>query len=65
MKMIDEERLMEQARDKHRNLSEKDKNKKKEYGKNRYHKISEKKKQKLKDYQKKYRGAKKSKYNNQ
>ena len=29
MKMIDEERLMEQARDKYRNLSEKDKNKRK------------------------------------
>ena len=61
----DKQRLRVQPRDIYRNLSEKDKNKKKEYGKNRYHKISEKKKQKLKDYQKKYREAKKSKYNNQ
>ena len=51
MKMIDEERLMEQARDKYRNLSEKDKNKKKGYGKNRYN-MSEEKKQRLKEYQK-------------
>ena len=36
-----------------------------EYGKNRYHYISEEKKQKLKEYQKKYREAKKSKYNNE
>ena len=32
--------------------------------KNRYHNMSEEKKQKLKEYQKKYREAKKSKYNN-
>ena len=31
----DKERLREQARDKHRNLSEEEKNKKTEYGKNR------------------------------
>ena len=37
----DEERL--QARDKYRNLSEEDKNKKREYGRNRYHKRKEKK----------------------
>ena len=30
------EKLREQARDKYRNLSKKDKNKKREYGKNRY-----------------------------
>ena len=30
----DQERLREQARDKYRNLSEQDKNKKREYGKN-------------------------------
>ena len=31
------ERLREQARDKHRNLSDKEKIKKRKYGKNRYH----------------------------
>ena len=35
------ERLKKQAKDKYRNLSEKDKNKKREYGKNRYHNTSE------------------------
>ena len=59
------ERLRDQAKDKYRNLSEEDKNKKREYGKNRYHNMSEEKKQKLKEYQKKYREAKKSKYNNE
>ena len=44
----DRERLMVQARDKYRNLSEEDKYKKKEYGKNRYHNMPEEKKQKLK-----------------
>ena len=39
--------------------------KKKEYGKNRYHNMSEEKKPKLKEYQKKYREAKRSKYNNE
>ena len=40
------ERLKNQARDKYRNLPEKEKkNKKRNYGKNRYHKISEEKKQ--------------------
>ena len=53
------ETLKKQARDKYRNLSEKDKNETKEYGKNRYHNMSEEKKQKLKEYQKKYREAKK------
>ena len=53
-------------KDKYRNLSEEDKNKKREYGKNRYHNMSEEKKQKLKEYQKrKYREAKKPKYNNE
>ena len=54
------ERLREQARDKYRNLSEEDKNKKRKYGKNRYHNMSKKKKQKLKEYQKNYRETKKS-----
>ena len=54
----DKKRLRMQARDKYRNLSEEDKNKKKEYGKNRYN-MFEEKKQKLKEYQKNYREAKK------
>ena len=58
------ERLKKQARDKYRNLSEEEKNKKWEYGKNRYHNMSEEKKEKLKEYQKNYREAKKSRYNN-
>ena len=33
-------RLRGQARDKYRNLSEEEKNKKREYGKNRYHNMS-------------------------
>ena len=57
----DKERLREQARDKNRNLSEE---RKIEYEKNRYHNMSEEKKIRLKEYQKKYREAKKSKYNN-
>ena len=48
-----------QARDKYRNLSEEDKNKKREYGKNRYHNMPKDKKQKLKEYQKEHREAKK------
>ena len=47
----DKERLRMQARDKYRNLSEEEKNKK-EYGKNRYHNMSEEKKMRLKEYQK-------------
>ena len=47
MKMI-KGRLREQARDKYRNISEKEKNKKGEHEKNRYHNMSEEKKQKLK-----------------
>ena len=55
--------LREQARNKYRNLSEEDKNKKREYGKNRYH-MSEEKKQKLKEYQKqRCQEAKESRYN--
>ena len=63
MKMI-KKRLREQARDKYRNLSEEEKNKKREYGKNRYHNMSEEKKQRLKEYRKNYCEAKKSQYNN-
>ena len=55
---------MEQARDKYRNLSEEEKNKKIEYGKNRYHNMSEEKKIRLKEYQKHYCEEKKFKYNN-
>ena len=40
MKMI-KERLRKKARDKYRNLSEEDKNKREEYVKNRYHNMSE------------------------
>ena len=60
----DKERLRVQARDKHRNLSEEEKNKKIKYEKNRYRNMSEEKKQRLKEYQKNYREAKKSQYNN-
>ena len=61
----DKERLREQARDKHRNLSEEEKNKKREYGKSRYCNMSEEKKHRLKEYQKNYREARKSQYNNE
>ena len=55
----DKGRLREQARDKYRNLSQEDKNKKKKiYGKSRYHSMSEEKKQRLKEYQKNYHEAK-------
>ena len=60
----DKKGLREQARDKYRNLCEEDKSKKIEYGKNRYHNMSEENKRKLQEYQKKYREAKRSKYNN-
>ena len=53
----DKEILREQARDKYRNLSEEEKNKKREYGKTD---IAIWKKQKLKEYQKNYHEAKKS-----
>ena len=35
----DKERLTEQARDKYKNLSEEERNKRREYGKNRYHNV--------------------------
>ena len=55
--------LRGQAKNKYRNLSEEDKNKKREYGKNRYN-MSEGKKQELKEYQKRrYQEAKESKNN--
>ena len=43
MKII-KKRLREQAKDKYRNLSEEDKNKKSEYGRSRYHNTPEEKK---------------------
>ena len=43
----DKERLREQARDKYRNLSKEEKNKKTEYGKNRYINMSEEKKKRV------------------
>ena len=49
----DKERLRKQARDKYRNLSEEEKNKKWEYEKNWYRNMSEDKKKRLKEYQKK------------
>ena len=64
MKMI-KKRLREQAREKYRNLSEEEKNKKREHGRNRYRNMSGEKKQRLKEYQKNYREAKKSQYNNE
>ena len=54
-------RLREQVRDKCRNLSEEDKNKKGEYGIKRYHNMSEEKKQNRKEYQKNYHETKKLK----
>ena len=58
----DKERLKKQARDKYRNLSEEENNKK--YVKNRYHYMSEGRKQKLKEYKRNYGQSKKSQYNN-
>ena len=60
----DKERLREQARDKYRNVSEVEKNKKTEYGKNRYCNMPQEKKR-LTEYQKNYREAKKCQYNNE
>ena len=60
----DKERLRTQARDKYRNLSEEERNKKREHGKNRYLNMFEEKKQRLKEYQKNYREVRKSHYNN-
>ena len=53
---------MVQARDKYRNLSEEEKDKKREYGKNRCHNMSKEEKKRLKEYQKNYREAKKYQY---
>ena len=58
----EKDRLSEQARDKYRNLSEEEKNKR-GYGKNRYRNMPEEKQQRLKEYQKNYCEAKKSQYN--
>ena len=58
-------RLRHQPRDKYRNLSEEEKNKKREYGKNRCRNMSEDKKQRLKKHQKNYRETKMSQYNNE
>ena len=55
--------LRKQARDKYRNLSKENKNKRREYGRNRYYNMSEEKKQRVKEYQKNYCEAKKSKSN--
>ena len=52
MKMIKKKRLIEQAKDKYRNLSEEEKNKKRKYGRKRYGSMSKEEKQKLKEYQK-------------
>ena len=60
----DKERLREQARDKYRNLSEEEKNKKGQYGKNRFLNMSEEKKIRLKEYQKNSRETKKFQYDN-
>ena len=53
-------RLREEERDKYRNLSEEEKNKKTEYGRNIYYNMSEEKKQKLKECEKNYHEANKS-----
>ena len=55
--------LKTKSRDKYRNLSEENKNKKREYGKNAYRNMSEEMKQRLKEYQKNYREE--SQYNNE
>ena len=57
--------MIKRARDKYRNLSEEEKNKKKKYGRNRCHNMSEREKQSLKEYQKNYREATKSQSNYQ
>ena len=44
--------MQEQERNKYRELSRKEKDKKKEYGRNRYQNMSEKGKQRMKKYQK-------------
>ena len=59
-----DKKLREQLRDKCKNLSEEDKNKKGEYERNRYGNMSQEKKQRLKEYQKNYSETKKSQSNN-
>ena len=49
----DKENLSDNARDKYRNLSEEEKNRKREHGRNRYHSMSEKKETKTKRISKK------------
>ena len=61
----DEERLRKKAKDKYRNLAEKEKYKKREYGKKQISQYVWRKKQRLKEYQKNYWEAKKSQYNNE
>ena len=61
----DEERLRKKAKDKYRNLSEKEKYKKREYGKKQISQYVWRKNQRLKEYQKNYWEAKKSQYNNE
>ena len=55
---------MWKARDKYRNLSEKEKTKKREYGKNRYRNMSEVRRQRFKEYQNNYRETKESEHSN-
>ena len=54
--------MQEQARNKYRELSNKEENIKKEYGRNRKQKTSKENKQILKEYQKNYRKAKKNQH---
>ena len=53
--------MREQAKNKHRSLSEDEKDIKKQYQKTRYHNMSDEEKQRLKDYQKNYHETKKLK----
>ena len=53
------ESLRVQERDKYRNLSQEEKNKKREYGTNKRRNMSEEEKKRLEKYQKNYREAKK------
>ena len=55
----------DQPRDKYRNPSGEEKNKKREYGRERYHDMFKEKKQELKKFQKNCREAKKPQSNNQ
>ena len=54
-----QKKLREQARNKYRELSEKEKDIKREHGRNRYKNMSEENKQELKECQKNYRKANK------